>query len=800
VVGRHYRRSHAKRKDNNYVRGSSMQSNNLFTRLLCAGIAAILAAALAAMPVFAADDDEEESEDMEEITVMATRRETNVMETPFAMQVFGGDRLEEENIRDTRDLWDHMPGITLQEDNGVSDQTVQMRGSGITSVSADDGQSAIGSYIDDVPWLNINSQVAAPIDYFDVQRVEVLRGPQGTSYGQDATGGSIRVYTRDPDLTQFSAKVRAGVTHRKGMDGKGRNLNAVANLPIIEDVLGVRVSLADRYDQGYGVVEGRPDWKNPNEYDTRSYRIKGLWIPTENVEAALSYSHWKYEQDLFRVWHQISSDTGKSILRPLLNRFSLAYYPSGKPENGSETDFVSFTAKVDLGWAEFQSTTGYMDNIGFFNGDSAGAGVGLRYDVITENVTQELRLVSKGDSPLQWLAGFYYHDAQSDVIGIYDVDYGQWYNYTAASIGFRASEARSVYGEVSYQINDQWVVLAGLRYYEDDRALRDTLTFREADASYGPIPVGTSDPSRPDDPLVGHTRDPSLNSFTGPSEFDGRKFSFDNWNPRINVTYYPRDGAMVYMNAATGFRAPIFHRIQQKLDLEFAGFTNFATYDGTEVTSVEVGTKWALFDGRLDLEGAIAFADWKYVPIGVSFEIDRDGPGGADPITTSAPIPGGDARIETYEITANWRINDAFGVRYTGAYVSGEITRDESDTVGGFPENLKKGNPVPNTSPKSHGVGLNYSAPLMNTGWRLFGSANWAYRSKEFKPNAAANNYKVVSGTLGISKGPWTVDLSGQNLTNYDKAWSNASSTYNNGTISIPRTIMLQVTWDGAEM
>lgn len=370
------------------------------------------------------------------------------METPFAMQVFGGDDLEEQNILSTRDLWDHMPGITLQEENGISDQTVQMRGSGISSVGPDDGQSAIGTYIDDVPWLNINSQVAAPIDYFDAQRIEVLRGPQGTSYGQDATGGSVRVYTRDPDMTQFSAKVRAGMTHRAHTDGAGRSLNAVVNLPIVEDVLGVRVSVSDRYDPGYGVIPGRPDWDNPSEYDTTSWRVKGLWTPTENVEAAFSYSHWQFEQDLFRVWHQISSDTGTAIMRPLENRFMLEYYPSGKPENGSETEFLSFSVKVDVGWAEFQSTTGIMDNDGVFNGDSSLA-IGILFDALTDNVTQEFRLVSKGDSPLQWLAGIYYHKAEQEVNGIVDVDYGAGWNQTYASIGFRASEAMSYYGEVS---------------------------------------------------------------------------------------------------------------------------------------------------------------------------------------------------------------------------------------------------------------------------------------------------------------------------------------------------------------
>ena len=768
-----------------------MLSRKRLTRTLYM-IGGMLTAALATGPATAADE-EEESQDLEEIVVTATRRETNVMETPFAMQVFGGDQLEDENILDHRDLYEHIPGITYK-DNAQSDVTAQMRGSGITSVGGEDGAPAIGTYIDDAPWINISSQIVAPIDYFDVQRIEVPRGPQGTSYGQDATAGSIRVYTRDPDTSQFSVKARLGVTDRKDMDGPGRNFNVVANVPIVEDVLGVRVSLADRYDQGFGIVEGRPDWTNPNEYDTTHWRIKALWTPTENVEARMTYSFWEYEQDLFRTWQQGSSDTGIAIMRPITNRFLRAYYPGGTPENGSVTDFFTGSVKVDLGWAEFQSTTGWMDNELALNGDILSGAVGIRGDLLTDGVTQEFRLVSKGDAPLQWLAGVYYHDSEQDLLLIIDVDFGAAFNQTNAQIGTRASEARSLYGEVSYRLNDQWVVLAGLRYYEDDRALGDTVTERQCEAcSLG------SDPDRPDDPLVGYTRDPSVDSYTGSSVFDGRTFSYDNWNPRINVTYYPWDGAMVYLNVATGFRAPILHRIQQKIDLDLAGFTNFTDYDGTEVSAIEVGTKWTLFDGRLDLEGAIAFTDWKGIPVGVTFEVDRDGDGNTEPSISEAPIPGGDVRVDTYEITARWHITDALSMRYTGAYVNGEVTRDESDTVVGFPDDLKKGNTIPNTSPRSHAIGLNYSAPFMDTGWQLFGSTNLAFRSKDFYPNPARDHYRAMTGTLGITKGPWTVDLSGQNLTDYDKAHNNASSLNDNGLIPVPRTIMLQVTWDGLD-
>ena len=127
------------------------------------------------------------------------------------------------------------------------------------------------------------------------------------------------------------------------------------------------------------------------------------------------------------------------------------------------------------------------------------------------------------------------------------------------------------------------------------------------------------------------------------------------------------------------------------------------------------------------------------------------------------------------------------------------MTDDESDTVGGFPDNLTKGNPLPNTSPVTHAIGLSYSTSLMNTEWRLFASTNYAYRSKEYEPFPAENDYKSLSGTIGINKGPWVVDLSGQNLTNNDEAFGNGSSLSNNGLIQIPRTIMLQVTWDGSK-
>ncbi len=129
------------------------------SRLAIAALAATCT--IVGLPAAAQSDDDEAAEDgsrIEEVVVTATRRETNIMETPFAMQVFGGDQLEDENILHHRDLYEHIPGITYK-DNAQSDVTAQMRGSGITSVGGEDGAPAIGTYIDDAPWINITSQI-----------------------------------------------------------------------------------------------------------------------------------------------------------------------------------------------------------------------------------------------------------------------------------------------------------------------------------------------------------------------------------------------------------------------------------------------------------------------------------------------------------------------------------------------------------------------------------------------------------------------------------------------------------------
>ncbi len=754
-----------------------------------------LYACLSGVAVQAAENDEK-GDQIEEIIVTATRRETNVMETPFAMQAFGGEQLEEENILDTRDLYDYIPGLIVASENSRNDHTVQMRGSSISSASADDGQSAVGYYVDDVPWVGVSSQVSPNIDYFDVSRVEVLRGPQGTSFGQDAMGGTIRVYTNDPDLNNFGYKVRAGYGTRSRVSGNGYNAGFVASVPLIDNTLGVRVNYNRSYDPGQGSVEDRPDFDNPTEVTANNWRIKALWRITDALDVTFAHSEWDWETPFFTSTSTLSTDGGKVLLRPVQGRLLMARFPNGVPDNSATTEWTSVNVKWDLGWAEFTSSTAHAESIGYFNYDSGGPNVGILFDWPNNTDSQEFRLVSTSDSPLQWLAGAYFHDSYQKFTGIVDIDYtverdGFPYQDTYVETTLRKSEAWSLYGELSYQINDQWVVLAGLRYKEDERTLGNDRTNRDV----------------ANDPVEGNHGGHPLEhgTYTGAVTTDPFGFTFDNWNPRINVTYYPSDNGMIYLNAATGFRAPIFLRSQQMRDLELGGFSSLASSDGTEVTSVELGTKWTLLGGRLTVQAALAQAEWADVPIGVSFWVDDNGDG-TDDRQAGSPIPGGDVEINSYEWDLSWRATDKLTLGYAGAFVDGVVTRDLSASVASYPAMLLKGNDVPNVAKWTHALNARYSAPLLDTGWHFFGATNWSHRSRPYAawPTAsvpAKDNWDSVSLTLGFSKGPITIDLSAQNLTDSDEAFSAGSSDPAvAGTLPMPRTVTLQLTYNGFNM
>ena len=191
-----------------------------------------------------------------------------------------------------------------------------------------------------------------------------------------------------------------------------------------------------------------------------------MWQPTDDVSVTLGLNKWDTEILFFTSANRQDTRNGQLVLSPVTNRAVLVRFPDGIPDNSHEIELNSLVVKWDMDFADLTVSSGWMDagNRQF----NWGSSVGILFNVPNESTTHEARLVSKGDGPLQWIAGVYLQDAMSGTTGIVDIDFPT-FQRTYISYTPRTSDAWAVYGEVSYKLSDKWVVLAGLRRQEDDR-------------------------------------------------------------------------------------------------------------------------------------------------------------------------------------------------------------------------------------------------------------------------------------------------------------------------------------------
>ena len=234
----------------------------------------------------------DESMEVEEIIVSVSRRDVPVMDLSQSVQAIPEQTLAQPAFNDVRDIYNRVPGATAGLVNGQKAplaEGIQMRGSGVTQSNAGGGSMPVGYYIDDVPFIDVGALAPPPLSTFDLDRIEIIRGPQGTTYGQDSSAGSVIMRTNAVDMENAGYKVKLGtMTYGKG-NGYGHTMGAVVNVPIIADKLGVRVSYLTEEDPGYGMVVGRPDVENPLEEKKDTLRVKVAAKPTEKSE--IEYTH-----------------------------------------------------------------------------------------------------------------------------------------------------------------------------------------------------------------------------------------------------------------------------------------------------------------------------------------------------------------------------------------------------------------------------------------------------------------------------------------------------------------------------
>jgi outer membrane receptor protein involved in Fe transport len=537
----------------------------------------------------------------DEIVVTAQKREQELRDVPFSIQAFAGTMLERTRIRDLSEVIEFVPGASEDISYGVGQRIFQIRG-----IATGAGDSTVGYYLDDTAFFGVGQGLAPIGRTFDIERVEVLRGPQGTLYGNGSMGGTIRYVTRSPDLDRLDGSARASYSTTSGGE-PGASIDAAVNVPLVRNKLALRLVAGSERVGGYAEVPSA-GLADANPADLAHARATLLWVPTDTMALRFQWAHSSTEQD------------GSSFLTSLDPPIS-----SEVPGDFFDWryDLASATLEYALDYASLTSTTSVIDGKWHIVGHIASAPapdgmLELRYDTSTRTVNSETRLVSGSGWPLQWVAGIFY--SNSEITRVTETNAQEVLPSSTSKV---SADSISVFGEASWPLlGGKLVPLVGLRVFEDRRSASST----------------------------------ALEAGLGP-------FTFDDAAPRFSLSYLPTPRSTYYLNIAKGFRSGSFNApgVCDVLHAQQGGLPCKLTVPSDALWSYEVGVRRTLVPGQVFFDGALYYEDWRgnrqsvpYMGVSAAYQVgDAVIPGiDAGLSYTPAPIPG-----LSLQATANW--NDA---------------------------------------------------------------------------------------------------------------------------------------------
>jgi iron complex outermembrane receptor protein len=480
--------------------------------------------------------------ELQEVVVTAQKSGAQSLQSaPLAIQAFSGEELKEKNITSIDDLVSAIPGAYEGQQQSVASRSYNLRGAGGSNAN---GDSPIGYYLDDVPFIVTNFGIAPPVRFIDIEQVEVLRGPQGTLYGQGSSGGVFIFHTRDPDLKEFKFIGEGELGSTDGADSPNYELAGAASMPLVEDHLAVRVSGGHSYNPGwaddyFGPYDGTPDKKGVNGTRNDDIRIVALFAPTDNITFRSQY--WR-----FRPRQSFTGFT-TSVDPPYFSN-------TAGQESFSNGDFNLWSFTAGINFAHFAITSATSDLKGSFGIDIPLAPAGFfSSQFFPKMFAEELRAYSTGANPFHWLLGAAYQDGQGPQSNQLQLP-GVAINADNNTI----TKNYAVFGEMSYGLFDGRIVpLVGLRRYHDRRTFEDSTS---------------SLPSTKD---------------------------VDTW--RLNLSWLPSDDLTMFATVATGFRAGIVQSQVQVQSLQLAGVPASVALNPETSKNYEVGLKWRTADRALSV-------------------------------------------------------------------------------------------------------------------------------------------------------------------------------------------------------
>jgi len=717
-----------------------MRLNLIHSTILTVGFAASL---LPPSMVFAQSH---QANTIEEIIVTAQKREENLQETPVSVTPFTSGNLEDRGFTDLMMIADATPNMQFlaggAATGGSNEALVYLRGIGQSNPSII-FDSGVGIYLDGVYLARSQGGV---LDLFDIERIEVLRGPQGTIFGKNTVGGAVNVITRKP-TGELGGELQATFGNYDRWD-----LDALVNFPVIEDTLFAKASFSTRNRDGYvdRVLTGERD----NDEDRKTFRGGLLWLPSDSVNAYLTFDYLR-ERARGNAYNPVTipgSPLG-GIWNALVGiptgvPFDERWIPSD-PHKSNSTGFsvsdadiwsLALTVNWDLGSFDIKSITSYRDTDSTFVSDPDGTPAPISnkspVEVLQEQFSQEIQVFGLAfDERLNWMVGAYYftenpteHVKEDIFSGLFlalealpgrfgPTPFGGLGNPANVSVDLFTerflkveSDSYSIFAQGTYDLTDKLSFTAGGRYNVDDKSFTQTQYRRRTGALQ-----------------YGVTNDKTFESFT----------------PKVSIAYQFTDDHMVFGSVSRGVKV--------------GGFNGTRTTTGTSVPfdeefvwAYELGLKTQWLEDRLRINGSFFFNE--YSGLQLTSSILEPGTGGILVVVQNA----GDAEMKGVELEITAR--PAVGLELTAGIglLDAEYT-DINPTA-----SVPPGASIPDTPEVTLNLAGQYSMPLNNIGGTLVARVDYYYKDEQFfEPS---NNPFVYQDTYGTVNARLTYQFANEKM------------------------------------
>jgi iron complex outermembrane receptor protein len=702
-----------------------------------------------------------EPENVEEVIVTASRREQVVQNVAASVAVIDTQDFADGGLVSLTEVLPYIPGVQFNDNGAPGQGSITMRGVANTFTTP-----TVGIYVDDIPYGSVTAfaegaNLALDSLLGDLERVEVIKGPQGTLFGASSMGGSLRYITRDPALDEFRG--RFGVDISDTTEGGVNQLyKGSVSFPIVKDTLALSVSGFYQDNEGFidlvDVESGALVGEDVNGSELKGGQATLLYKASDAFSIKLNYMDQKFE---FSNQNEVpfDIDTGE----PLLGR-----YAKGGADEPTEIDFelASATLDYEMDWATATLASSYqefaqnaiIDLTDFFGpivDRILGVPVGtndtlLNSEISTERWAHEFRLTSPNNDTFEWLAGLYYTSEESSNFQGVDVIPGPFDLVT--QVFPSEYEELAAFGNITWYFSPKFDASVGMRYSSNDVSVTFT---------------GTGLVAGPDIPKTTVSDDVETYMF--------------------NARYRPSEDVSLYARIASGYR-PISPNLGL-IDPATGEILSVPFVESDSLWSYELGAKGKLADGVVLYDVAVYYLKWSDLQVFRSFQGVNVG-GNADSDVTASGV---EATI-TLQPTSSFYLIGALN------YAQSELDEDDP-SLGGL-----EGEQLPGIPEWTFSLKGNWSFPLGETleGFIGGGVAYQDERKTSFiggvgsdgsvieptNPNYTTKDYTTMDLRVGVSLGRYRLSLYTNNLTN-EYAYHTAGTVGTLGTAAIlkPRTI-----------